>query len=180
MQQPYAQSGQFNQPQYGMPPAPTADQQQFGQPMQPPGQQQISSQSNVVQIPNQFGSRQPIVITQGSKKKKSKTGQNILNALIVVLAVVLIVGIIALTIQQCKQTKEQADAQKAAAEAAKQNETGTIEPTNETPIHANPDVSKQPKYDDINIDIYKQKDLNNGNSGINLDSVNQSQSQSLG
>lgn len=158
MQQPYVGNGQFNQQQYSVPPAPTAgQQQQFGQPIQPPGQQQISNQSNVVQIPNQFGSQQPIVITQGSKKKKSKTGQNILNALIVVLAVILIVGIIALTIQQCKNAKEQADTQKAAEEAAKQND-------------------KLATTD--NQLCYNTQDVNNNTAGINLDSVNQSQSQS--
>ncbi len=161
MQQQYEQNGQFNQylqqPQYDMSPAPTADQkQQYGPPTQSPVQQQIGNQSNTVQIPNQFGSQQPIVITQGGKKKK-KTGQKILNALIVLLAIILIVGIIALAIKQCKETKEQADAQKAAEETAKQDSEL---------IASNGEL------------CYASKDASNNTASNNLETVNQSKSQS--
>ena len=161
MQQSYVGSGQVDQQQQnGIPPASTAEQQQFGgqSQMLPPDQQQISNQSNTVQIPNQqYSQQQPIIISQAGKKKK-KTGRKILNALIVALAIILIVGIIALTIMQCKKAREQCDAKNHTNEASKPN----------------------PNFTTVKGDLctYTSQSVNNNATTNNLDTINQSQSQS--
>ena len=189
MQQPYVGNEQFNQyqqqQQYGMPPAPTVDQQQiYGQvPMMPPGQQQIGNQSNMVQVPNQqYSQQQPIVITQAGGKKKKKTGQKILNALIVALAVILVVGIIALTIMQCKQAKEKIDAENQAKEQldAKNQANEASEQNAEL---QKPELTRQqPKLiidkSGGELDGYTAQSVNNNVPTNNLDTINQSQSQS--
>ena len=168
MQQQYLLNEQFNQyqrqQQYDMPPAPMPDQQWVdGQAqMFPPGQQQMSNQANMVQIPNQMDNRQPVIITQGGKKKKSKTGQSILNAIIVTLAVILIVGIIALTIVQCKQKKEDLDAQK----------HKTINQENET---SSQKTGSSNSCEDEGS--YTSQTVNNDAPNNNLNTANQSQNK---
>ena len=159
MQQPYVGNGQFNQQQsYGTPPAPAANQQMNGA-------QQTGNQSNTAQASNQLNSQQPIVITQASKKKK-KTGQKVLNAIIVILAVALIVGIIALTIMQCKETKKDLDAQNAAKEAAAKETTETITETQNGQI-------KSAEF------VNHPKIVDNANPQLTLDSINQQQQQTI-
>ena len=170
MQQSYVQNEQFNQyaqqPQYGIPPAPTADQQQqynaqqqYAQPIPPPSQQQRTNQSNTVQIPNQPCSQQPIIITQGGgKKKRRKTSA--LDVLLYLLAAILIVGIIALAVMSYKEKTEQAQANKAAEEATKNDE--------------------EIKKTDIQLQ-YKQQNIDNNSAAQNLNTINtaQDKSQSL-
>ena len=188
MQQPYVGNEQFNQyqqqQQYGMPPAPTVDQQQFyGQvPMMPPGQQQIGNQSNMVQIPNQqYSQQQPIVITQGGKKKK-KTGQKVLNALIVALAVILVVGIIALTIMQCKQAKEKIDAENQAKEQLDSKNQANEASEQNAELQKPELIRQQPELiidkSGGELDGYTAQSVNNNVPTNNLDTINQSQSQS--
>lgn len=189
MQQSSVGNGQFNQyqqqQQYGMPPAPMADQQWFdGQAqMFPPGQQQISNQSNVVQIPNQqYSQQQPIIITQAGGKKKKKTGQKILNTLLVLLAVILVVGIIALTIMQCKQAKEKIDANNQAKEQLDAKNSAN-EASEQNAELQKPELIKQKPELIIDksvgeLDGYTAQSVNNNAPTNNLDTINQSQSQS--
>ena len=165
MQQPYVGNGQFNQQQsYGTPPAPSANEQMYGM-------QQTGAQSNTWQASNQLNSQQPIIITQAGKKKK-KTGQKVLHAIIVILAVALIVGIIALTIMQCKDTKEQLDAQSAAKEAADKKAAETTTTT------ANETQNSQMK--DVELVSPPPKIVDNANPQLTLDSVNRQQQQTVG
>ena len=164
MQQPYVGNGQFNQQQsYGTPPAPAANQQMNGA-------QQTGNQSNTLQASNQLNSQQPIVITQAGKKKK-KTGQKVLNAIIVILAVALIVGIIALTIMQCKETKKDLDAQNAAKEAAAKE--AAAKETTETITETQNEQIKSAEF------VHHPKIVDNANPQLTLDSVNQQQQQTI-
>jgi preprotein translocase subunit SecG len=160
------------------------DQQQiYGQvPMMPPGQQQIGNQSNIVQVPNQqYSQQQPIVITQGGKKKK-KTGQKVLNALIVALAVILVVGIIALTIMQCKQAKEKIDAENQAKEQLDAKNQANEASEQNAELQKPELIKQQPELiidkSGGELDGYTAQSVNNNVPTNNLDTINQSQSQS--
>lgn len=162
MQQSYVENGQYNQYQQqqslGMPPAPPASPQQF------------NSQLNSVQIPNQPGAQQPVIITQGGGKKKKKTGQTILNAIIAILAAVLIVGIIVLAVKQGKEMVKEANQQQASTDTGQSNGTEL-----QSGI-----ADKQPILRKSDPVIIKElKDVNNNPAGTNLESINQSQSQQL-